>query len=235
MAACAAAHPTHAPPRRRCLWSTLWRRGLLLNGGSPSPATERPWGPARGPSVQGGRFRKAKTTADTCLGGPPGPLSPERRSCCRCVCCVFRVLEVIHPNVLQLPWQRTNWLKLGRVPSSAFRDGWSPEAVTRGLRSCLFPSPHPSFSPAGSLAPHPGAPSPLTGGCSLGWGLRGPEAPPAGPSPTPQHLLGCGDGPAWAVQVAATSLLAVQSEVGFGNSSQGLPRLHSEPGKRKGS
>lgn len=178
-AACAAAHPTHAPPRRRCLWSTLWRRGLLLNGGSPSPATERPWGPARGPSVQGGRFRKAKTTADTCLGGPPGPLSPERRSCCRCVCCVFRVLEVIHPNVLQLPWQRTNWLKLGRVPSSAFQ-GWS---VTRGCYKgsevLPFPLTTPFLFSSRLTGPSPWGPQPPDWRVLAGLGPAGPRSPPS--------------------------------------------------------
>lgn len=83
-----------------------------------------------------------------------------------------------------------------------------------GLGSCLFPSPHTSFSPAGSLAPRPGAPSPLTGGCSLGGGLRGPGAPPAGPSPTPQHLLG------WA---AATALLG-RSRGGLREQLPGPPR-----------
>lgn len=92
-AVCAAAQAAHAPPRQRCLWSTLCRKGFLLNVALPPQ-------PLSGPSVRGGRFRRAKTTADTCLGGSPGPLSPEKRSCCRCVCCVFRFLEVVHPNFL---------------------------------------------------------------------------------------------------------------------------------------
>lgn len=132
MAVCANTPAPHTPPPPSggAFGALLCRKQFLLNCSSHSPRIiEWPWGPDpavhrggvccpwRRPRVSQGRiwFRRAKTTADTWLGGSPDSLSPEKCSYCWCVCLFVSILWkfFIQTSFRLLGEERMDFLKSG--------------------------------------------------------------------------------------------------------------------------
>lgn len=134
-------HTRPLPPSGGAFRALLRRKEFLLNCSSHSPQIiEWPWGPdpavhrccfchfqrERPCVLQDGIWaRRAKTTADTWLGGSPDFLSPEKCSYCWCVCLFVCILWkfFIQTSFHLLGKERIDWLKLGNSALLLFSKG----------------------------------------------------------------------------------------------------------------